>query len=298
MFATVYLHPDRTIAARWRMDDVPVLLDLAFADQVHLETAQSLPDAISLILADVTSVRLAIPMSATLMHRYPIEADESVTERRAFEIATCLPGLDHDNDFVLDQPFSWEMSGVRWHALHVVPREVCETVRRISTGHPVDVIQLSAAAEIRAAAMATFVRGNTLLVGRRADRWEILAAEQQGPLGHMIIRSDDPDVPARDIVRDIVVDIIGASGRQIDQCCVYGDDLDLATFESIQQALSDVVPNVARLVPFRAVRAEVADSVRSTCLRLAHVIAPVVGLCQPIPNDLVLHDVCVSPADI
>ncbi|MBU3742722.1 MAG: hypothetical protein FGM24_10620 [Candidatus Kapabacteria bacterium] len=298
MIATVYLHPDRTIAARWRMDDVPVLLDLAFAEPVHLETAQKLPDALAQTLLNVTSVRFAIPMSATLMHRYPIEADESVTERRAFEIATCLPGLDHDNDYVLDQALSWEMSGSRWHALHVVPREVCDTIRRIAAGHPVDVVQLSAATEIRAAAMATFVRGNTLLVGRRADRWEILAAEPQGTIGHMIVRADDPNVPSRDIVRDIVIDVIGASGRQIDQCCIYGDDLDLATFESMQQALSDVVPNVARLVPFRAVKAEVPDSVRSTCLRLAHVIAPIVGLCQPVPNDLVLHELCASPADV
>ena len=189
------------------------------------------------------------------------------------------------------------MSGASWHSLHVVPHEVCANLCRLFEDLPLDRVQLAAGAEAAAARMANFVRGNTLLVGRRTDRWEVIALDQHDALGHFYVRADDVHVNQTSMIRDIVVDMIGASSRRVDHLCVYGDDLDKSTFESIQSDVQDMVDQVSRLMPFRAVRAETSDDVRSTCLRLAHVIAPIVGLCNEMSTDLLLTDLCASLAD-
>lgn len=297
MISTIYVHPDRTIAARWRVDDVPVLSDLLFADPIDCETASTLPPDVLSFVQGADSVRLALPMSSTVVHRYPIEDDESVIERRAFEIATCLPGLSHGRDLIIDQPMTWTMSGASWQSLHVVPHEICSNICAMFRDMPLDRVQLSAGAEAAAARMANFVRGNTLLVGRRTDRWEVIALDQHDTIGHFIVRADDTQIDHASMIRDIMIDVIGSSERQIDQLCMYGDDLDKSTFAVIQHAVGDIVGHVSRLMPFRAVRAEVTEEVRSTCLRLAHVIAPVVGLCLDTSADLTLSDVCASLAD-
>lgn len=297
MITTIYVHPDRTIAAKWRIDDVPVLSDLLLADPIDCETTSTLPAVVHAFVQGSDKVRLALPMASTVVHRYPIEDDESVIERRAFEIATCLPGLSHGRDLIIDQSLTWAISGATWHSLHVVPHEICSNIRSMFAHLPLDRVQLSAGAEAAAARMANFIRGNTLLVGRRTERWEIIALDQYDAIGHFIVRADDTQVDQAGMIRDIVIDIIGSSGRQIDHLCVYGDDLDKSTFSVIQQTVGDIVDQVSRLMPFRAVRAETSDDVRSTCLRLAHVIAPVVGLCYDATVDLTLPDVCGSLAD-
>ena len=297
MISTIYVHPDRTIAAKWRVDDVPVLSDLLFADPIDCETTSTLPADVRAFVQGSEKIRLALPMSSTVVHRYPIEDDESVIERRAFEIATCLPGLSHGRDLIIDHPLSWTMSGATWQSLYVVPHEICSNICSMFRNMPLDRVQLAAGAEAAAARMANFVRGNTLLVGRRTDRWEIIALDQHDAIGHFIVRADDTQIDHPAMIRDIVIDVIGSSGRQIDHVCVYGDDLDKSTFAVIQGSVGDIVEQVSRLMPFRSVRAETTEDVRSTCLRLAHVIAPVVGLCNDASMDLTLSDVCASLAD-
>lgn len=297
MIATVYFHPDRTIAALWLDDDVPTLRDLVFDDAVHLETSSTLPDRIRDCIADATSVRIAVPLSSTVCHRYPIDEDESIIERRAFEIATNLPGLEYDKDYILDLPLTWPMADTAWHSLHVVPHEICLNITEMFRSTPLDKVQLSLASEVAAASMSNFLRGNTVLVGRRHDRWEVMAVDSDQSVGHLVVRADDPTIPGSVMVRDIVLDIAGLSNRSIDQCCVYGDALDRQTFDEIQSSLDGVVTSVVRLMPFRAVRADTSDDIRSTCLRLAHVIAPVVGLCNNASDLLTLPDLCASPAE-
>ena len=297
MIATIYFHPDRTVAARWLMRDVPTLQDLVFDAAVNLEESSVLPPNVRACINGAASIRIAIPMSSTLCHRYPIDEDESVTERRAFEIATSLPGLDYGKDQVVDLALSWSMTETTWHSLHVIPHEICQHITEMFDQLPLHKVQLSLASEVAAASMSNFLRGNTLLVGRRQDRWEAVALDNDQTVGHIIMRADDPSASASVMAHDVVLDVMGLSNRQIDQCCVYGDALDKTTFEAIQQSLSDVVPSVVRLMPFRAVRAETSDELRSTCLRLAHVIAPVVGLCDDHSQLLTLPDLCASPAD-
>lgn len=297
MLATLFLHPDRTVVARWRMGDVPTLLDLRLADEIDLDRDTALPASVREAIGDASSVRLALPTSATVLHRYPVEPEEDVDERRAFEIATCLPGIEHDRDLVLDMPLPWLVNGATWHALTVVPAEVRDRVHAMFDDHHVERACVALAAEAHAAMMARFVSGTTLLIGRRLDRWETIGMDGDGTIGSVFLRHDEARMDASVIVRDIVLDVRATSGRAVDRCVIYGDGLTRGEFDDIVRATQDLVGGVQRCNPFRAVAADTNDEVKSTCIRLAHVIAPIVGLLSSDRPVLSVDDLCASSVD-
>lgn len=297
MLSTIFLHPDRTVVATWRPGDIPTLTDLRLLAAIDLERTDAMPDDLRRAIDGTASIRFAVPTAATVLHRYPIEPEEDAEQRRAFELATCLPGIDHARDLVLDLPLPWLVYGSAWHMLAVVPAEVRERLHAMFDGLPVDRACVSLSAEASAASLARFVSGTTLLIGRRLDRWETIGIDGDGTIGGVFMRSDVPRMDASVMVRDIVLDARAASQRAVDRCVIYGDGLTKNEFDDIVHATHDLVGNVQRCNPFRAVTAETSDDIKATCIRLAHVIAPAVGLLAPMAPALSIAELCASSAE-
>lgn len=275
MISTVYLHPDRTLRATWNVDHGDLSL-LSFDDNSRLDTGnQGNGDT------DDSSTTVVLHTSAVLFHRYPVDAEEDHARRRFFEIITCLPPLS-PNDHVIDIAMPGQLHGSTWHGLFVIP-ELSVPDGFVPKEMHVDILE-----DIRAVRIArlTADAGTTLLVGRRGKAWWCAALDSSGAIMHLV------QSPVHELfedaveIRDLVLEVCGSMNLRAERVILFGDTLTKAVLDDTKTALEELVTDVVRLNPFSAITANVDAQTQQRCVRLAHILGPLVG---PLPLPM-LHE--------
>lgn len=286
MIAALYLHHERTVVAQWQTDEsAPTLTALELLPPIAM-TTDPLPADVARALAhamgEADDIRLAVPSRSILLHRYPVEADEAEDLRRAFELATCVPVIDPVHDQITDVDLPGPVNESAWHALIAVPQRIIARAHDIVGERPSATISVvpSLLADISAARRAGFVgQGQTtMLIGLRADAIETAVFDPAGQLLHLTFVPREERYDASVQARELVLDACASMDIAIDDVVLYGDDLSKSVLDDCTRSLDELVGRVLRFTPFRATRATVDDESRSTCLRLAHRLGPVVGL--------------------
>lgn len=282
MIGTIYLHAERCLVARWNIEDVPVLLGMDILPPIHTSGSSQLVamDHVRRATDGCRAVRVAVPDAAAVLHWYPYDRSESAEERRDFEFATCMaasvPVLPVERLF---QPLAWPRSDVAWELQIAVPDQVDRMIDDLAMAAPVERVVLALDAE--RAALRTMARDADtalLAIGRRDNRWVVLGLGRDGRLGTYeavpVLEAVDPASQ----IRDLLLDVQAAVPMTVRHVVLFGDGITRSLIDDARQALEGLVDVVERLQPFRAVRADIDSASRSQCLRLAHVVGPLVGL--------------------
>lgn len=275
MISTVYLHPDRTLRATWNVDQGDLTL-LSFDDNARLDRPDDGNDG-----TDDNPTTVVLHTSAVLFHRYPVDAEEDHARRRFFEIITCLPPLS-PRDHVIDIAMPGQLHGSTWHGVFVIP-EASVPEGFIPKEMHVDILE-----DIRAVRIARLMadNGTTLLVGRRGNVWWCAVLDSTGAILHLV------QSPVHDLfedaveVRDLVLEVCGSMNLRAERVVLFGDTLTKAVFDNTKIALEELVPSVVRLNPFSSIQANVDAQTQQRCVRLAHILGPLVG---PLPLPM-LHE--------
>ncbi|MDZ4744730.1 MAG: hypothetical protein SGJ05_01870 [bacterium] len=283
MISTVYLHPDRTLRATWSVDADNITLT-SFDDNAMLE--QSVGESFGDGLMNDTSnaahtngasaiTTVVLHTSQVYFHRYPVDADEDHNRRRFFEIITCLPPLAPE-DRIIEVPMPGELHGSAWHGLLVIPQT------HVPDGYAIDDVRVDILEDIRAARIADLLadEGITLLVGQRGDVWWCAVLDTSGTIQHLVQTPVHPAFETSVEIRDLVLEVSGSTKSRAERVIVFGDSLTKAILDDVTIALDGLTTSVVRMQPFRTLRADVDAATQQRCVRLAHMLGPLVG---PLP---------------
>lgn len=281
MIASIYLHRERTIVARWSMEDVPVLFALDLLPAVHtsLPTRSLNIDAIKRAVEGCVSVRCAVPVDGLAKHAYPVADNDDHWARRSFEIQVAMSPMVHDGDSILDYRLPWRYHGVQWHTLIHLTQSIKQCIDTLSTMTSVDHAVCAPGVEMVCIAQtARSSQQSVLGVTRRGDVWETYGVDAFGKPG--LWRCVDVDQSSDSVsqVVDLVQTTAAATSRAFDAVLLGGDHLTPALVEDVRNACSHLNCRVERHQPFQHVRAINNDELRSQALRIGHVLAPTVGL--------------------
>ncbi len=275
MISTVYLHPERTLRATWSVDHGNPTL-LSYDENARLDAGDHASKG-----TDDQTTTVVLHTSAVLFHRYPADAEEDHARRRFFEIITCLPPLS-PNDHVIDIAMPGQLHGSTWHGLFVVPQaSVPDSF--VPLEMRVDILE-----DIRAARYAQLIAeaGVTLLIGRRGKVWWCAVLDSTGMILHLV------QSPVHELfedsveVSDLVLEVCGSMNLRAERVILFGDTLTKAVFDDTTSALDGLATNVVRLNPFLTIQANVDAGTQQRCVRLAHLLGPLVG---PLPLPM-LHE--------
>ena len=142
--------------------------------------------------------------------------------------------------------------------------------------------------DIRAARHAEQVTdaGITLLIGRRGEVWWCAVLDPFGVIQHLV------QSPVHDLfedsveVRDLVLEVCGSMNIRAERVILFGDTLTKAVLDDTTTALDGLATSVVRLNPFRTIQANIDVDTQQRCVRLAHLLGPLVG---PLPFPM-LHE--------
>jgi hypothetical protein len=281
MIASIYLHRERTVVARWNIDDVPVLDALELFPAIPLAGTPDDRgmDAILRSVEGCGSVRCAVPTDQSIRHTYPVADNEDHWSRRTFEIHVTMSDVVQEGDSILDYRLPWRYHNAVWHTLIVVPQMVKHTLDTLSKSASVDHAVCAPAAEMVAVSSSARHRTQSVLgITRRGDVWEIYGADAVGKPGLWRCTDVDPGTDTASQVAELIQITSAATARSFDTVLLGGDHLTPALLDDIRTACSSLHCSVERHQPFRLVRASANEELRDRALRLGHVLAPLVGL--------------------
>lgn len=267
MRVTVYLHPQRTVVAHWRVDSaVPTLV--AYFERT---TDESIED----LLANADDVTVAVHGSVVTFHTFPIDETEEPRSRRSFELSTCLPNVREGVDVVHDVSMPLMLHKTHWHALLVIDKSVIETIhQRVHTdAHFVSDIELDIAI---ACATVPKQASEWMLIGRRGDQWYRAVIGADNTLLVLTSSAHDEEAAPGAIACQAVLDMRLGTGLFIENVLLYGDFLTKSTYAEISQSLTKLGVRTGRLQPFRRVHSTVDDSTRDALAAKAHLLGPLV----------------------
>lgn len=164
MHTTIYLHPLRTILARWDTDnDIPVLVsynELMPDDDVRASLDNDSPCTV------------AVHASTARWHHFPVDDDENLDLRIGFEIASCLPDINPDRDTVVLINNQQMGQGRTWCGMSIIPRQLADSIaQRVG---PAATIVPDVVCDVHTALTYVPRQENTwAFVGLRGDRSKI-----------------------------------------------------------------------------------------------------------------------------
>jgi hypothetical protein len=165
--------------------------------------------------------------------------------------------------------------GHPWTIAAACSTRLLETASRLSPTAVIGPSFLSeAAARQHAGSVASTVGA---LVGKRGEWWESCVIDTDGALRWFDRRPDDTTMDMAVQAREIVLDLRAATTATIESVLLYGDDLVKDDVDSCVAGIGPLVQTVARFNPFRVVGADTDDETKRRCIRLAHMLGPIVG---------------------
>ncbi len=279
MHTTVYLHPQRTLVAHWETDgEAPVLVSYA----------ELAPDAdIRPALGTDGPVSVALHASAARWHHFPVDADEDVVLRTAFEITTCLPDIDPLVDRVVTIQTRASRAERQWCALTAVPRHVTDDIA-LRIGPEAQIVP-DILCDLDVA--RTCISQQTqpwVLIGLRGSTWQCAVIGADHAIEHVVAFPNDASLSYAENAVESFFGIRSASMKPIAKALFYGDDLTKPRFEDIATRLLRDGIVIGRLQPFRRVGASVEDATKRTLLAMAHLLGPLVA---PVITNVVENEV-------
>ena len=136
--------------------------------------------------------------------------------------------------------------------------------------------------DIRATRIARLIAatGVTMLVGRRGSIWWCAVLDATGSILHLVQSPVHAAFEDSAEVRDLVLEVCGSMNIRAERVVLFGDTLTKAILDDTTVALDGLTTYVVRLNPFSALRANVDAETQKRCMRLAHLLGPLVG---PLP---------------
>jgi len=280
MIGTVYLHPERTIVARWNIEDVPVLVGIDFFEPLQWHAPQpSLLSQLSASTAQCLSVRVAVPTSALAVHRFPTVATEANPEQSQFEIERVTASLQFAANSVLELPLPLSRFGYPHHALVFIPAAVTSAIEALTHVLPLERATVATAAV--AASVAQLRHHNverTIVIGRQRDRWEAFVVTPNGQIATWLDQPLDEGIDDVTLLFDMATSAASTIDVAIEHVVVFGDGITKTMVDDVQRRFIPSGCSVSRLQPFGSVRAALTSDDQAMLLRIAHVVSPIVGL--------------------
>jgi len=271
MHATVYLHPLRTIAMHWETTDGVHAL-VGYEETVALDLTKSLPTALRTTLcAQSDTLTVIVHTNAVRYHNFPVDEDEEVTERLAFELEEFLPEADRTHDAIRVLPHGGLAYQSGWISIIDVPSSTRDLIlaglgadANVTTDIECDLQW----AQREGACIAAGIRGLTLWVatihGPTAPyHLERIPLTQEADLNVALV--------------DAIAEHTATLSEQWDSICVFGDAIRPEVIEHIKRSEVGRNRTVRRGNAFHHVRARVTPDQQKSVLNRAHVLSAMVG---------------------